>query len=139
MVLTKLLSLWQEFLKVMVSRSCDSAKFFWLPAKSWDLHAQSTNLCILTIFTVFSSLFFTHTKCFLMIFSLFLHKIPKLKFGPYKKSTLKMSVYGIHSTLGLCVLSPCRPLGSTHLSLISSIVHKIETPSCITNCVYSAF
>ena len=45
-----------------------------------------------TLFTVFFSLFFTHTKWFLVIFfNVFLCKISKLKFWPRKKSTFRMS------------------------------------------------
>ena len=49
-----------EFLNVTVSTLCDGAIFSWLCAKFWDFHAQTKNLCILTSFTFFFCLCFTH-------------------------------------------------------------------------------
>ena len=66
--------------------------WLWICAKSWDLHAQTKNVCILTCLTVFSSCF-TNIRWFLGIFlHFFLCKISKLKFWPRKKSTFRISV-----------------------------------------------
>ena len=74
-----------EFLKVMVSQSCDRQKKFWFCPKSWDLYVQTKNLCILTSFTVFSSCF-THIMWFLERFLYFSsRKISKLKLWPSNK------------------------------------------------------
>ena len=55
---------------IPLSWSCDRAKFSGLCVKSWDLHAQTKEIFILTSFTVFSSSF-THIKWFWVI--LFAH------------------------------------------------------------------
>ena len=100
-----------EFLKVTVSWTCDHAKFFWLCAKSCDLHAQTNNLCILTSFTVFSS-YFTHTRWFIVIFlHFFLQKISNLSFWPWKKIHCRMS------DLTLSIIPPSKGYISQYTSL----------------------
>ena len=68
-----------EFLKVTVSRSCDRAKFVWLCSKSWDLYAQTKNLCSLTSFTVFFFMFYIYHVIFCEIFVLFVAQNFKTK------------------------------------------------------------
>ena len=68
-----------EFLKRAVVRSCDRAKIFWPCVKSWDLHEQAKNLCILTFFAVFYFMFHTYQVIFSDIFALFLAQNIKTK------------------------------------------------------------
>ena len=70
--------------------------FLTLP-KSWDFHAQTNKLCILTSFNAFSSCF-THVKWFFVIFFAFFlaqNFITKV-WTTQKKSTFRMSVYTLH-------------------------------------------
>ena len=77
-----------EFLNVTVSRSCDRAKFSWLCAKSWDLYAETKNLCILTSFTIFSSWFTRIMQILVWFWHFFLRKNVKTKVLTAQKSLL---------------------------------------------------
>ena len=77
-----------EFLKVTVSRLCDRAHIFWLCAKSWDLYAQTTKLCILNSFTVFFFLFHAYELILSDIFAIFLAQNFKTKVLTAQKNLL---------------------------------------------------
>ena len=77
-----------EFPKVTVSRSCDRAKIFWLCAKSWDLLAQTKNLCILTsFFYSFFPSYLPHIKWF------FAQDVKTKVLTAQKKSTFRISYF----------------------------------------------
>ena len=75
------------------------------PRKSWDLHAQTNNLCILTSFKLFSSCF-THIKGFLCdIFALFLAQNFKTYVLTAQKNLLLECLFAVCSLqFAVCIL-----------------------------------